>query len=404
MRRRLIMSRSFQILIVGGGNGGLSVASRLRRQRPGLQIAIVEPSDKHYYQPAWTLVGGGAFDISKTERDEVAYIPDGVEWIRDKVAELRPDSNSVVLGSGEELKYEWIVLSPGIQLNWHLVQGLKESLGTNGIVSNYGFDQAPKTWQALQEYRGGPALFTSPNTPIKCGGAPQKIMYLAADYFRKMGKLSPGAVQFTSGGTVLFGVEKYRLALEKVVERNGIQLALRHNLVAIDASRKVATYDVSSADGPTTQAEKEFEMIHVVPPQSAPDFIKTTSLVNAAGWIEVDKNSLRHVRFANVFALGDATNTPNAKTGAAIRKQAPVLVANLLSAIDGSDLSAIYTGYGSCPLVTGYGKLILAEFDYENKPVETFPFNQAVERYSMWLLKRYVLPTMYWNGILQGRL
>lgn len=398
------MSKQVQILIVGGGNGGLSVASRLKRENPTFQIALVEPSDKHFYQPAWTLVGGGAFDIQSTVRDEINYIPEGVEWIRQKVVELRPELSRVVLDNDLEIHYEWLVLSPGIQLNWHLIQGLPQVLGTHGVVSNYGFDQAPRTWEALQNYRGGEVLFTSPNTPIKCGGAPQKIMYLAADYFRKNGILQKGKIQFTSGGAVLFGVEKYRKTLEKVVERYGIQLFLRHNLVALDAERRIATYDVSTAEGPAGQVQKEYEIIHVVPPQSAPDFVKKSPLANEAGWIDVDKHTLRHVKFDNVFALGDATSTPNAKTGAAIRKQAPVLVANLSSAIAGEPLRESYNGYGSCPLVTGYGKLILAEFDYNNQPLESFPFDQSKERYSMWLLKRYLLPAMYWNGILQGRL
>lgn len=398
------MSKQVQILIVGGGNGGLSVASRLRRERPEFQIALVEPSDKHFYQPAWTLVGGGAYNIENTVRPEADYIPDGVEWIKDRVVELHPEQSRVLLASGTEIHYEWLVMSPGIQLNWHLIQGLPETLGQNGVVSNYGFEHAPKTWQALQNYRGGDVLFTNPNTPIKCGGAPQKIMYLAADYFRKNGILQSGKIKFTSGGAVLFGVEKYKQTLLKVVERYGIELFFRHNLVAIDGPGHVATYELSSPEGPLGQVQKEFEIIHVVPPQSAPDFVKQSPLASETGWIEVDKHTLRHTRFDNVFALGDSTNTPNAKTGAAIRKQAPVLVQNLISAIEGTELLAQYMGYGSCPLITGYGKLVLAEFDYQNQPMESFPFDQGVERYSMWLLKRYLLPWMYWNGILQGRL
>jgi sulfide:quinone oxidoreductase len=396
------MTRKFDVVVLGGGNGGLSVVSRLRRARPSLKVALIEPSDKHYYQPAWTLVGGGVYNNADTERDEAQYIPEGVEWIRQKAVSFEMSESRIFLGDGTDVFGDWIILAPGIQLNFGLIQGLEGNLGHNGIVSIYGFGNAPKVWEAISSYRGGSAVFTNPNTPIKCGGAPQKIMYLASDHWRKNGQQAQTA--FWSGGGVLFGVEKYRKTLEKVVERYGIEVLLKNNLVAVDAQAKVATFDRTDADGQVTRVQTPFELLHVVPPQSAPDFIRQSDLVNAAGWIDVDKHTLRHQKYPNVFALGDAAGTPNAKTGAAIRKQAPVVVENLLAAMDGRDLSASYQGYGSCPLITGYGSLVLAEFDYENKPVETFPFDQSQERYSMWLLKRYALPFLYWNGILQGRM
>lgn len=395
--------KKHQILIVGGGNAGISVAARLLNRNKQLDIAIVEPSEKHYYQPAWTLVGGGTFDIKATIRPEASVIPKGAVWIKDAVTAFDPEHNSVTTASGETISYDYMVVAPGIQLNWGAVKGLKETIGKNGVTSNYSFDLAPYTFECLQSLKPGQiSIFTSPSTALKCGGAPQKIMYLAADYLRRHGLRGKVKVNFSTAGKVIFGIQKYAVQLQKVVDEYGIDVNYRHDLVAVDGEKKTATFKVTDETGATHEVTKHFDMIHVTPPQSAPDFIRNSPLADANGWIDVDKNSLQHKKFSNIFGLGDATNTPNAKTGAAVRKQAPVLVQNLLAQMQGLALSASYSGYGSCPIVVGYGRLILAEFDYENTPKETFPFDQSKPRWTMWMLKKYVLPWLYWNKILKG--
>jgi sulfide:quinone oxidoreductase len=393
-----------RILILGGGNAGISTAARLVDfiGSHDLQIQLIEPSDKHFYQPAWTLVGGGEFDPAATVRPEADYIPRGVDWIREKAAQVIPAERVVLLESGRRVEYDWLILAPGIQLNWDAVPGLRETLGQNGVASNYTLEGAQAMWKHLQNFKGGTAIFTAPNTPVKCGGAPQKIMYLASDKIRRQNLNAD--LHFYTGGGVLFGVEAYKKTLEKVVARYGIQTHFKHNLVRIDGPNQIATFAITDAEGITTEKDVHFDMILVTPPQGGPDFLKSSGLVNPQGFIEVDKATLRSIHDPRIFALGDATNTPNAKTGAAVRKQSPVLVANLIAALEGKDLTAEYTGYGSCPLITGVGKLVLAEFDYTNTPTETFPFDQSKERYSMWLLKKYGLPFLYWNGILQGRM
>ncbi|ULQ55410.1 NAD(P)/FAD-dependent oxidoreductase [Flavihumibacter rivuli] len=397
------MSQHFQILIIGGGNAGISVAAQLLLKRPGLQIAIIEPSDRHYYQPAWSLVGGGTFDIHKTVRAESSVIPQGVTWIKEAAETLEPEKNTVITREGNTYTYDQLIAAPGIQLNWHLVKGLKETLGRNGVTSNYSFDYAPYTWELIQKLQPGQtAIFTSPGTPVKCGGAPQKIMYLAADYLKRKGWTGKVNILFDTAGGVIFGIKKYAVELQKKVDEYQIKTNFKHDLIAIDGEKKEATFKVTDAEGVSHEVVHQFDMIHVVPPQSAPDFIRKSPLANEAGWIDVDKHTLQHNKYPNVFALGDATSTPNAKTGAAVRKQAPVLVKNLLDFIDGKQLSGNYNGYGSCPLIVGYGKLILAEFDYDNNPTETFPFDQAKPRWSMWALKKYVLPWLYWHKILKG--
>ncbi len=406
------MKRShYQVLVIGGGNAGLSVAAHLLRRKRSLQIGIIEPSDKHYYQPAWTLVGGGAYDIAKTVQPEAKYIPAGADWIKDRAEEIIPDSNTVVTTSGERYSYDYLVVCPGIQLDWHKIKGAEQWLGTRGITSNYTFQTAPYTYQCIASFLGkGKALFTAPNTPIKCGGAPQKIMYLAADNFRRRGILKPDMVHFYSGGGVIFAVQKYAEVLKNVCQRYHISTHFLHNCVEVDGDNKVAYFEAKNGDT-IERVAVEFEMIHLTPPQSAPDFIKRSPLAvpnDPLGWMEVDKHTLQHPRFRNVFGIGDVTNTPNAKTGAAIRKQNPVLVENLLYCIEHNTTEIPapkqYNGYGSCPLVTGYGKLVLAEFDYNNTPQESFPFDQGKERFSMWLLKKEVLPRLYWHAILRGKM
>ncbi len=397
------MSSHFQILIVGGGNAGISVASQLLIKNRKLNIAIVEPSSNHYYQPAWTLVGGGVFDIDKTKRNESDVMPKGATWIKLAAAAFQPDQNTITLENLEAISYDYLIVAPGIQLNWNAVKGLTEALGSNGVCSNYSFRTAPYTFECIKNLKSGKAVFHNPNTPVKCGGAPHKIMYLAADYFRKQGCLDKIDIQYWSGGTRLFAVEKYEKALKKVVERGHIQLNFFVRLDEIDGPGKRARFTGFGEKNKDETQWVHFDMIHVTPPQSAPDFIKDSPLANSAGWVDVDKSTLQHVRYKNIFSLGDASSLPTSKTGAAIRKQAPVVVSNLLALMDDKNLPAQYTGYASCPLVTGYGKLILAEFDYDNQPMETFPFDQSKERWSMYQLKAKVLPWLYWNKILKGR-
>jgi sulfide:quinone oxidoreductase len=397
------MSFKHQIIIVGGGNAGISVAAKLLNKNSALDIAIIEPSEKHYYQPAWTLVGGGTFNIDDTIRNESTVIPSKAKWIKDAVASFDPDHNRLTTKEGNTYTYDYLVVAPGIQLNWHLVKGLTETLGKNNVTSNYSFDLAPYTFECIKNMKPGmTAMFTSPSTTLKCGGAPQKITYLAADYFRKHELIGKVKVEFCTAGKVIFGIKKYAVQLQKVVDNLQVHMNYRHDLIAVDGPNKTATYKVTDENGNTTEVTKHFDMLHVTPPQSAPDFIAKSPLANDKGWVDVDKYTLQHIRYKNIFGLGDATSTPNGKTGAAVRKQSPVLVQNLLSQMKNQELKAKYNGYSSCPIVVGYGKLILAEFDYDNNPKETFPFDQSKPRWTMWILKKYILPWLYWNKILKG--
>ncbi len=395
------MTDHHQVLIVGGGTAGLSIAARLRAVEHPPEVAIIEPSDKHYYQPIWTLVGAGVFPKEVSVRDEADFIPPGATWLRDAVATFEPDKNQVTTKAGKTLTYDQLVVAAGIQLDWDAITGLRATLGKNGVCSNYSYDTVDSTWDNIRSFKGGTALFTFPATPIKCAGAPQKIMYLAEHAFRRQGVRDKTRVVYGSATPAIFGVPKYRAALEKIVASRKIETMFQHDLVEVRGEAKEAVF-VDKASG--SRATVKYDMLHVTPPQSAPDFIKQSSLAGPGGWVEVDKHTTQHVRFPNVFSAGDCSSLPTSKTGAAVRKEAPVLVDNLLALRAGRPLTASYDGYASCPLVTGYGTVMLAEFGYDGKIMETFPFDQAQERYSMWALKAYALPSMYWHGMLRGRM
>lgn len=391
-----------QIVIIGGGNGGISVAARLARKGGQYDVAVIEPSGTHYYQPLWTLVGGGVVPREKSARPQADVIPDGVTWRRSSVTEILPDENQVVTADGQRIGYEFLVVAPGIELNWGAVKGLAGNVGQAGVVSNYGYDQCERTWEAIRNFKGGTALFVMPPPPIKCAGAPQKIAYLADEAFRRQGVREQTRLIYAAGTPGIFAVKEYAESLDKVMARKGIETHYQHELVELRADAREAVFIDRGND---EQVVIEYDLLHVVPPQRAPAFVRESPLADAGGWLDVDKYSLQHPRYPNVFSLGDASGLPTSKTGAAIRKQAPVLVENLLAQLHGksADSPASYDGYTACPLVTGYGKLILAEFDYDLKPQESFPFDQTRERWSMYQFKRRVLPAMYWKGILKGR-
>lgn len=390
----------YEFLVVGGGTAGITVASRILRKCGKASLAIVEPSDKHYYQPLWTLVGAGEVDKADTAREERSVIPKGAKWIQDRVEGFHPEDNAVSTRQGQRIGYDFLVVAAGIQLDWSRVKGLPQSIGKNGVCSNYAYEYADKTWEFLKALKGGNAVFTFPGTETKCGGAPQKIMWLADHHLRRTGRRGDTEVWFVSAKPGIFGIPHYARTLNRLVEERNIQTRYRRNLIEIDAENKIALFE-NLENGETELVS--YELLHVTPPQSAPDFIKHSTLADSEGWVDVDASTLQHKRYPNIFSLGDASNLPTSKTGAAVRKQAPVLVQNLLSFKAGKVLPARYNGYTSCPLVTGYGRLVLAEFDYEGRPAETFPFDQSRERRSMYWLKRYLLPLLYWHGMLKGR-
>lgn len=417
------MKNKYDILIIGGGTGGIMTAAQLRRVRPNASIALVEPAETHYYQPAWTLVGAGTYDHDKTARPMASLIPQGVDWIKDYATGFDPEGNKLKTEKSGDIEYNALVVSPGLVMEPSMIEGLPEAMEKGIVCSNY--TDPEYTWSQLQKFKGGNAVFTQPTTPIKCGGAPQKIAYLAADYFRKNGLSDKTNVVFATPGSVIFGVKPVKETLHKVLSRYNIHFKPFYAPVKIDPDKKIVYFKYVSTDDNACVINKDnelreqhhgesmiempFDFLHLAPPQAAPKFVRDSVLANESGWLDVDINTLQHQKYQNIFGLGDVAALPTAKTGAAIRKQVPVLIDNLLKVLDGQAANNnSYNGYSSCPLVTAYGKMVLAEFDYDNnltpdpKLKQMLVFNSAKEHWRLWMLKKYGLPYLYWNKMLKG--
>lgn len=433
------MKTHYQVLIIGGGTAGIMVASQLKKKNASREIGLIEPSDKHYYQPAWTLVGANTYKFEDTVRPMASLIPKGVDWIKEYADAFKPEQNSVVTKSGTKFTYDYLVVVPGLKIAPELVEGLTEAMKKGVVCSNY--TNPNHTWDTLKNFKGGTALFTQPTTPIKCGGAPQKIMYLADDYFRKTGVRKKLDIVFALPSGSIFGVKIIADTLMNVVDRKDINVRFFHKLVKVDADKKIAWYEIDKdltaggcvtiADGDVASLDRDiqynykdvkvtregdrfgihFDMMHLAPPQCAPDFIRNSPLAADTGWVSVDPKTMQHTKYSNIFSLGDVSNLPTSKTGAAIRKQVPVTVANILKLIEADELSSKeYNGYTSCPLVTGYGKMVLAEFDYDKNfepdpKLKKFPMmlkDSSKEHWRLWMLKKYGLPYLYWKKMMKG--
>lgn len=399
--------KAYEIVIVGGGAAGISVASSLLSREPDLKIAIIDPADTHYYQPGFTMVGRGVFELAACQRSMDTLIPEKVSWIKAAVSAFDPERNLVTLDTQSQLSYQQLVVCPGLVLNWEGIEGLGETLGKNGVTSNYSPQTAPYTWELVKQLKKGKAVFTQPPMPIKCAGAPQKALYLSADYWLKQGLLGQDIrIEFCNAGGVLFGVKEYVPALQSYMDKYQVELSFSHDLVKVDGANKTAWFRHTNEAKESHLVERGFDMLHVCPPQQAPEFIRKSSLADAAGWVDVDRHSLQHKRYDNIWSLGDVANTPNAKTAAAVRVQAPVVAHNLLSFIKNKTPDAGYNGYGSCPLTVEKGKIVLAEFGYDGKLLPTFPtflLDGTKATKAAWFLKTRVLPIVYWDGMLKGK-
>lgn len=394
--------KQFDVVIVGAGSAGIATASSLLKRQADLAIALIDPAQDHYYQPGWTMVGGGIFNAPDTHRQTAELIPKGATWIEQAVVGFSPEDNCVELDDGQTVAYQHLIIAPGLKLDWDGVDGLSESLGKNGVTSNYRYDLAPYTWELVQGLNRGNAVFTQAPMPIKCAGAPQKALYLSADYWLKNNRLNDISVSFYNAAPGLFGVADYVPALMEYMTKYDAALNFTHNLVKVDGSARLATFKTSEGE----EVIQQFDMLHVCPPQCAPDFIRDSSLSDEAGWLSVNPATLQHTEYTDIWGAGDVMNTMNAKTMAAARKQAPVVAQNVVNALNASNDRVEYNGYGSCPLTVERGKIVLAEFAYGGKLVPTFPswLNEGTKPTALaWQLKANILPWIYWNAMLKGR-
>jgi len=402
-----------KILVVGGGSGGLAVANQIYnrfkaegKQLAGGDIQILDAAEFHYYQPGWTLVGAGLKKKTSTRKRLAEIVPSHLSLRSENVATFAPESSSVTTTSGNKIDYEILVVSAGLQINWGNIQGLTQALAdpNSGVSSIYGYDTCDKVWDDIEAIRTGKALFTQPAGVIKCAGAPQKIMWMAWDRFQRTKRGSNIKVEFWNGMPTMFSVPKYSEALNKIREERKVRGEFQHNLIAIDTSNRIAVF--AKPDG--TKVETGYTTLHVTPPMGPLDFIKKSPIADGTGWVDVNQSSLRHNKkeFRNVFSLGDCSSLPTSKTAAAITAQAPVLAENVYSVMNSGEVNpaAIYDGYTSCPLLTGYGQLMLAEFKYGLQPKETFSslFNQAKPNRLFYHLKKDFFPVIYNSRMING--
>ncbi|UEL27869.1 NAD(P)/FAD-dependent oxidoreductase [Pseudarthrobacter sp. L1SW] len=397
------MAVQHEVVIIGGGNAGVSLAARLERY--GVKdVAVVEPKDHHFYQPLFSHIAGGRAPAAEAVRAQESVMPQGVTWIRDAATGVDTDANTVTLASGSSVSYGQLVVCPGLQYDWDAVPGLAEAVHSPHGTSHYEFELASKAWTLLSALTSGTAVFTMPAGPIKCGGASQKPMYLACDYWREQGILDRIRVVMVQPYPTVFGVPEVDRELDRKIAEYGIELRTNSELVAVDAAGQAAT--IRNLE---TGAEENlhYDVLNAVPPQSAPDWLKATDLPaagDAGGFVEVDRQTLRHIRFQNVWSLGDAAGTTNSKSGGALRKQTKVLARNLVAARKGKPLRAKYNGYSVCPFTVSRDTVVFAEFDDRYRPMPTIPrvptWNES--RLS-WVVDRDVFPQVYWNLILKGR-
>jgi sulfide:quinone oxidoreductase len=397
------------IVIAGSGLGGIAVANRLSALLDGARITIVDAKEEHNYQPGYTLVASGVWPIAKVRDRNADFQPAGVNWVREMVASFDPASNSLTTTGGQRISYDFLVVATGVMLDYAQIAGMDvAAIGSNGLASVYPSPQAAAaTWAAMQAFvaKGGDALMTLPATPLKCAGAPLKMTFMLRDRLRQAGTLDKSRVQFMSALGNVFGVKVVNDNVLARWQQLGIGVEYTHKLAAIDIGARRATFVTPEGE----RVEKPYDFIHVVPPMRAPDVVKNSDLAwkegpfAAGGWLEVDKTTLQHRRYPNVFGLGDINGTPRGKTAATVKKSAPIVAHNLVEQIAGRKPDEAFDGYTSCPLITREGSAMLIEFDYEGRLTPSLPMIEPLQdSYFAWLMKVRMLKPAYLS-VLKGR-
>ncbi|XP_014214920.1 sulfide:quinone oxidoreductase, mitochondrial [Copidosoma floridanum] len=394
-----------KVLIIGGGTGGCTMAAKLSKkfQNAPDHVIVIEPQDIHYYQPLFTLVGGGIKSLKSSKKHMKDVLPQKAQWLKDSVTKFKPDENIVMTSNGDTVEYQQMIVAMGLELFWEQIPGLVDGLKNPKaqVCSIYGSDTVSGVFEKIKLTKEGTAIFTFPNSCVKCPGAPQKIAYLSEDYWRRKKLRDNINIVYNTSLPVLFGVKKYADALWEVCNSRNIKVNCRTNLIEIRSDEREAVFQ--NLDKPEIKHTIEYSFLHVTPPMGPPKVLQQHKIItNEAGFLDVNPKTLQHNKYNNIYGIGDCTSTPNSKTMAAIASQSKVLYKNLMDNCAGKEIKMAYNGYASCPLVTAPGKCILAEFDYNLQPCETFPVNQGKEMYFTYFLKKHFFPLLYWNFMLKG--
>ena len=410
-----------KIVIVGGGAAGITMAAYLSDMLRYDDITIIEPNETHCYQPGYTLIAADVFTPEEVARPTKTLIPSQVKWLKDSVLELNPDNNTLLTAHNGKVSYDYLVLVPGCQMDFNLVEGItRETLGEGNVHCMYDYNGARICRDAIRklpELKEGRLIFTNTYTKIKCGRAPKKIRLLTDDNLRKHKIRDQFDIRYFANQNELMKPKVFGDRLIDIFKERDIEVNYRHRLASVDTLAKKAVFDVLPEPSAAPLAldvnyEKvtvDFDFLHFIPPMSAPDFVKNSVVAvpvdksNQGGWVKVDKGTMVHATYKNIISLGDVAGLPTSKTGAAIRMQAPIAAANLVSLIEGKEPILKYNGYSACPIVTDYGKVLMCEFGYDDKLMPTIPWlDPAVERGMWWLLKVHGLKPMYYHGMLKG--
>ena len=398
-----------RIVIAGAGAAGLTAAAQLVQRLEGAQITLVDARKAHFYQPGFTLVAGGIKPASYVVSSTRDYVPSGVELIEEAVAEIDPEGRKVVTATGKPVPYDYLIVATGLRLDYAAIEGMDvEQIGNNGLGSIYHSpEKAAATWQAMSKFAdsGGVGVFLRPGTEMKCAGAPLKYTFLTDDHLRRRGNRGKAEIIYNANNKVLFSVPIVHEKVRMLFEERDIRMNYERTLAAIDLGKRIATF--KTAEGPV---ELQYDFINVIPPMRAADVVRNSPLPwqegnwAADGWIEVDKHTLRHKRFDNVFAVGDVAGVPKGKTAASVKWQVPVAVDHLVAQIEGRESQAHYGGYTSCPLITRLGQAMLIEFDYKDNLVPSFPgiIAPLEELWISWVMKTMALKPTY-ISMLHGR-